>query len=333
MLAAGRVEALAQLSRPTSAVVDNARRVIEIESAGVTALIAIIDDQFVRAVELIVETKGRLIVTGIGKSGHIGRKFAATLCATGQKAFFVHAGEAAHGDLGAMSSDDVIVLLSNSGRSAELSPILDFARKHGMATVGITASVDSPLMRRVSVQLKIPRMAEACPVKIAPTTSTTMMLALCDALAIAAMHQRGTTRDDVMALHPAGAIGFQDRSIRSLLSPATPLPLVRPDSPLRDVVLDMTVAGRGIAGVIDDDGALIGTITDGDLRRSFDRILIARASDIMTDHPKVMTCDMTVVEALTLLNEHRITAAFVMPEASSRRPIGLLNIHDLNGAV
>ncbi len=323
--------ALRRTSRGSGAV-QAARAVIELEARAVASLDSILDHRFEAAVELIVGTQGRVVVTGVGKSGHIGRKFAATLSATCTPSHFVHAGEAAHGDLGTICADDVLIVISNSGNSAELRAVVHFALTNGVPVIGITARADAPLLRQATIRLTVPPHPEACPVQVAPTTSTTMMLALCDALAIAAMDVRGVTLADIIERHPGGLIGSRYMPIESLISADVPLPLVRAGAPLRDAVLDMTMAGKGIAGVVDNDGNLIGAITDGDLRRSFDRILIARAGDVMTHDPKVLPSGMPIAEALDVLQENRITAAFVVAANNPRRPIGLVNIHDLTAA-
>ncbi|AUW58710.1 KpsF/GutQ family sugar-phosphate isomerase [Sphingobium sp. SCG-1] len=309
--------------------IESGRRVIEQEAVGLSALSAVIDEKFAAAVRIITATTGRVIVTGIGKSGHIARKIAATLAATGSSAFFVHPAEAAHGDLGMVMPTDSLLVLSNSGATVELRAIIAHARQTSIPIISIASKSDSPIARQSTVALCLPRVGEACPVKIAPTTSTTMMLALGDALAIAAMEMRGTSRKELMRLHPGGNIGWKLLPVDSLLREDEALPLVRPGTGMRDVVLEMTSTGKGAAGVVDDDGNLVGIITDGDLRRSFDQMLIATAGDVMTRNPITVPSGTAIEDALTLLSEAAITVVFVMSAHNPRQPIGLLHIHNM----
>ncbi|MES1985756.1 MAG: KpsF/GutQ family sugar-phosphate isomerase [Pseudomonadota bacterium] len=309
--------------------IESGRRVIEQEASGLNALSAALDENFSAAVRIVAATAGRVIVTGIGKSGHIARKIAATLASTGTPAFFVHPAEASHGDLGMLKSVDSLVVLSNSGATVELRAIVGHARQIGIPIVAMASKADSPIVRQSTVAICLPRMAEACPVKIAPTTSTTMMLALGDALAIAVMEMRGTSRTDLMRLHPGGNIGWKLMPVDTLLRSEDPIPLVRPTTGMRDVVLEMTSTGKGAAGVVDDDGNLIGIITDGDLRRSFDQMLIATAGDVMTRNPITVPSGTPIEDALTLLSEAAITVVFVMSSENPRQPLGLLHIHSM----
>ena len=309
--------------------IESGRRVIDQEAAGLAALSAVLDDTFSSAVRILTATTGRVIVTGIGKSGHVGRKIAATLASTGTPAFFVHPAEASHGDLGMLQTVDSLLVLSNSGATVELRAIVAHARQIGIPIIAIASKADSPIVRQSTLAICLPRMAEACPVKIAPTTSTTMMLALGDALAIAAMELRGTSRADLMRLHPGGSIGWKLMPVDTLLREADPLPLVCPHTGMRDVVLEMTSTGKGAAGVVDDDGNLIGIITDGDLRRSFDQMLIATAGDVMTRNPITVPSGTLIEDALNLLSEAAITVVFVMSKDNPRHPIGLLHIHSM----
>ncbi|RVT41015.1 KpsF/GutQ family sugar-phosphate isomerase [Sphingobium algorifonticola] len=309
--------------------IESGRRVIDQEASGLVALSAALDEKFSSAVRIVAATTGRVIVTGIGKSGHVARKIAATLASTGTPAFFVHPAEASHGDLGMLKPVDSLVVLSNSGATVELRAIVAHARQIGIPIIAIASKQDSPIVRQSTVALCIPRMAEACPVKIAPTTSTTMMLALGDALAIATMEMRGTSRADLMRLHPGGSIGWKLMPVDTLLREGDPLPLVRPGTGMRDVVLEMTSTGKGAAGVVDDDGNLVGIITDGDLRRSFDQMLIATAGDVMTRNPITVPSGTLIEDALTLLSEAAITVVFVMSRENPRHPIGLLHIHSM----
>ena len=311
--------------------IEVARDVIGKEAAALTLLADNLPAQFTDAVDLLVDTGGHLVITGIGKSGLIGRKLAATFSATGSPAFFVHAAEAAHGDLGMIKPGDTLIVLSNSGASAELRWVLNFARSANVPIIAIGARERSQMMQGATVPLLLPTVAEACPEKIAPTTSTAMMLALGDALAIAAMQRRGVTRSLLVGLHPGGSIGFGNLPVDALIENDSPLPLVRAETPMRDVVLEITSARKGVAGVVDDRGRLIGVVSDGDLRRSFDKILLATAGDVMGRAPKTTPSGTLIGQALETMRRHEITALFVMREDDPARPKGVVNIHDLSG--
>jgi arabinose-5-phosphate isomerase len=265
----------------------------------------------------------------MGKSGHIARKIAATLSATGTPSYFVHPAESSHGDLGMLMRGDCLLALSNSGATPELEAILSYATRLEIPIVGIASREDSPLARQSNIYLHLPKAEEACPVKIAPTTSTTMTLALGDALAIAVMRIRGTSLQDLAQLHPGGNIGRRLMPVDQLIRPEDPLPLVRPNTRMRDVIMEMTSSGKGVAGVVDDEGGLIGIITDGDLRREFDRITIATAGDIMTREPITIPHGMLVEDAYILLNDGKVMVAFVMDAHNPTKPAGLVHIHDM----
>lgn len=305
------------------------RSVVQREAEALIELSGSLGEDFDRAVDALMKTQGRVIVTGIGKSGHVGRKLAATLSSTGTPSFFVHAAEASHGDLGMIKSEDTLFILSNSGKSNELQALINHARRFEVTIIGVASKAESPLMRQADIRLLLPSVPEACPERIAPTTSTTMMLALGDALAVAAMEARGFSLESFIRLHPGGAIGQGFLPVRSVLRRENELPLVTPSTAMRDVVLEMTSGGKGAAGVVDEDGNLVGIITDGDLRRSFDRILIANAGDVMTHNPLTIECDTLVQDAVALMQQAKITVVFVMDREQPRRPIGLVNIHDL----
>lgn len=310
-------------------VVQAGREVIQQEAQALALLAESLEGAFAKAVSLLLGTQGRVIVTGIGKSGHVGGKIAATLSATGTSAHFVHPAEAAHGDLGMIASGDTLLVLSNSGATQELRAVVSHAKRLSLRIVAIVARTTAPLARQADVVLALPDVSEACPARIAPTTSTTMMMALGDALALALMQRRGITRRDLLQWHPGGAIGYRLLPVDHLLQDGRALPLVSRDAPMRNVVLEMTAAGKGVAGVVDDAGHLAGVITDGDLRRAFDQILVARASDIMTQTPITIASGTTIEDALLLMNEAKITVVFVMDAADPRRPVGIVHIHDL----
>lgn len=307
------------------------RQVIVTEAAALHALGEALDDSFVRAVELLLALRGRVITTGIGKSGHVARKVAATLASTGTPALFVHPAEAAHGDLGMLVPQDALIAFSNSGNTAELQPLLMHAAKLGLQVIGVAGKADSLVMRAASVRLLLPTVDEACPANLAPTTSTAMMMALGDALAMTVARALGLSRARFEALHPGGSIGKRLMRVAALMHREDALPLVRLDAPMTDVVVTMTSCSFGIAGVVDDDGALRGVITDGDLRRHMARLMDLRAADVMTRQSVWVSPGCFVEDALALFNRHKITAMFVLDDAghhAGHRPLGLVHVHD-----
>jgi arabinose-5-phosphate isomerase len=303
------------------------REVIEVEGRALLGLADCLDDTFAAAVSLIVECKQRVIVSGMGKSGHVARKMAATFASTGTPSLFVHPAEAAHGDLGMITRGDLLLILSNSGSTPELKAVVEHAKRVNASIVAIASRATSPLMASADVRLLLPNVREACPVNIAPTTSTTLMLALGDALAVATMRVRGLTRERLQMLHPGGSIGGRLQPVESLMHVGDMLPLVTPDAPMFDVVLEMTRKCFGIAGVM-DVCYLFGVITDGDLRRHSDQLFSLVAKDVLTPDPKLVPEGTMREDALALLHEHRITAMFVTAFDSPRRPVGLVHIHD-----
>ena len=315
-----------------AAVIARGREVIRIEAHALTVLEQALDDQFVCACELILAGNGRVVVTGMGKSGHIGRKLAATLAATGTPAMFVHPAEAAHGDLGMLTAGDVLLVLSNSGNTAELRAILSYARRLGIKIIGMGSRLTSALMAAADIRLCLPNIREACPANIAPTTSTVMQLALGDALALAVMDRRGISKTKLHTFHPAGDIGLRLTPIADVMHDGDDLPLVTATTGMADVISIITKGRFGLAGVVDDAGELIGVISDGDLRRHFDTLATASAADVMTSSPRSILSDMLAEDALLFLNEAKITCAFVfdrLDSTHSARPIGIVHIHDL----
>lgn len=315
------------VERGTMNIVEIGRDVIETEGKALQFLADRLDDSFTKAVDLLVETRQRVIVSGMGKSGHIARKIAATFASTGTPALFVHPAEAAHGDLGMIIRGDLLLILSNSGATPELRAVVNHAKSVGASIIAIASHRASPLMQSADVQLLLPPAREACPVNIAPTTSTTLMLALGDALAVATMRVRGLTRERLQLLHPGGSIGDRLQPVDPLMHAGDSLPLVAPDMPMLDVVIEMTRKSYGIAGVI-EDGALIGVITDGDLRRHSATLFKESARDVMNADPKVVPEGTMCEDALAVLQEYRITALFVTAHDDPTRPVGLVHIHD-----
>ncbi|WP_243395796.1 KpsF/GutQ family sugar-phosphate isomerase [Sphingomonas oleivorans] len=307
---------------------DYARSVIRAEASALSQLAMAVDENFVDAVDRILAIRGRVVVTGMGKSGHVGRKIAATLAATGTPAIFVHPAEAAHGDLGMLVRGDLLLVLSNSGRTAELQAIVAHAQRLRVEIVAIASRGDSALMRQADVQLLLPAVREACPANIAPTTSTVLMMALGDALAIAAMRVRGYSSAGLKILHPGGQIGARLRAVATLMHMGESMPLVSSGDPMREVIVTMTGKSFGIAGVVDDGGRLVGVITDGDLRRHADSLMEGVAADVMTQHPVTIDASATAEEAVALMKEHRITSLFVGTQESHGRPVGIVHVHD-----
>lgn len=315
----------------SSEYVRSALRTLETEAAGLTALSATISDglgdAFVAAVEKIRSAKGRVIVTGMGKSGHIGRKIASTLASTGTPAYFVHPGEASHGDLGVITGDDVIIALSWSGETIELRDLTEYAKRFHVALIAITAGESSTLARAADVVLLLPQVSEACPLGLAPTTSTLIQLALGDALAVALFESHGFTALDFKALHPGGKLGAILTFVRQVMHTGDRLPLVTQGTQMTKAVVEISTKGFGCVGVTDASGKLIGIITDGDLRRHMNESLLSRSVDeVMTAKPKTVRPDQLAGEAMEILNAAKITALFV---AENEKPVGLVHFHDL----
>ncbi|MBN8964317.1 MAG: KpsF/GutQ family sugar-phosphate isomerase [Rhizobiales bacterium] len=311
--------------------IESALRTLDAEASGVAALASAIKNglgqPFVAAVALIRGAKGRVIITGMGKSGHVGRKIAATLASTGTPAFFVHPGEASHGDLGMITADDVIMALSWSGETVELKNLIDYSRRFRIGLVAMTADADSTLGRAADVALILPPAREACPHNLAPTTSSLMQLALGDALSIALLESRGFTALDFGVLHPGGRLGALLKFARDVMHSDTAMPLVPAGTKMSNAVLEMSAKGFGCIGIAGTDGGLVGIITDGDLRRHMrGDLLNASVDDVMTRNPKTIRPDQLVSEALELLHALKITALFVV---EAGKPVGILHIHDL----
>ncbi|HZP75095.1 MAG TPA: KpsF/GutQ family sugar-phosphate isomerase [Pseudolabrys sp.] len=309
----------------------SALRTLEVEAGGLNAMAAALRDglgrSFIAAVELIRSAKGRLIITGMGKSGHVGRKIAATFASTGTPAFFVHAGEASHGDLGMITPDDVMLALSWSGETAELKNLIDYSRRFRIGLIALTAAADSTLGKAADVTLVLPDAREACPHNLAPTTSSLMQLALGDALAIALLESRGFTAIDFGVLHPAGRLGAMLKFARDIMHIGKEVPLCPLGTRMAEAIVEMSGKGFGCVGITDAQGTLVGIITDGDLRRHMRSDLLDVAVEtVMTRGPKTVRPDQLASEALELLNSSKITALFV---ADGRKPLGILHLHDL----
>lgn len=314
-----------------SAPVASGIRTLEVEAEGLralqTALHGDLGEVFTQTVEAIRAVKGRVVVTGMGKSGHVGTKIAATLASTGTPTFFVHPSEAGHGDLGMITHHDIVLALSWSGETAELANIIDFSRRYGVPLVGISSNAESTLAKAANIAITLPMVREACPHNLAPTTSSLMQMALGDALAIALLESRGFTASDFKAFHPGGKLGAQLTHVEEIMHSGGRLPLASADTPMSEALLVMTERSFGCLGVTDPDGKLVGIITDGDLRRNMNQGLLEQsASDIMTQSPKTVAPDTLVSATLEILTSMSITALFVVDEG---RPVGIVHIHDL----
>jgi arabinose-5-phosphate isomerase len=309
----------------------SAMRTISAELGGLKSLIEALDNglavPFAAAVRTLAAGKGRVIVTGVGKSGHIGSKIAATLASTGTPAFFVHPAEANHGDLGMIAQDDVILAMSWSGETAELKGIVSYSRRYRIPLIAVTSGSSSTLAREADVVLNLPKADEACPHGLAPTTSTLMQLAIGDALAVALLESRGFTAGDFHKFHPGGKLGANLTHVADIMHRDERIPLVKSGTGMRDAIMEITGKGFGCVGVVSDDGLLTGIITDGDLRRKINLDLLSmNVDEVMTRSPKTIKPDMLVAKALDIANESSITALMV---TDNGRPVGIIHIHDL----
>lgn len=313
-----------------TAAIAAAKRVLATEADGLGALTDALDGdlgaRFRGAVDVLEKLEGRAIATGMGKSGHVARKIAATMASVGTPAYFVHPGEASHGDLGMIARGDVVIALSNSGETKELSDIVAYCARFEIPLIGITGRGGSALAEAATVPLVLPRAEEACPLGLAPTTSTTMMLALGDALAVALLERKGFSAEDFQVFHPGGKLGQTLLKVRDLMHAGDEVPLIGPDAPMADALLVMTAKSFGCVGVTAADGTLAGIVTDGDLRRHMESDLIEkRAGDVMTANPKSIRPEALAAEALRLMNNTAITSLFVVEDG---KPVGILHIHD-----
>lgn len=313
------------------AAIGTALRTLEAEGSGIEALAAALRDglgaSFAAAIELIRAAQGRVIVTGMGKSGHVGNKIASTFASTGTPALFVHPAEASHGDLGMITKADVILALSWSGETAELKSVTDYSRRHKIGLIAMTANADSTLAKTADVVLALPQAREACPHNLAPTTSALMQLALGDALAIALLESHGFTAVQFGQLHPGGKLGALLKQVTDLMHTGGAVPLQPLGTRMADAILEMTAKGLGCVGIVDAGGLLVGIITDGDLRRHMrNDMLDARVDDIMTHKPKTVRPDQLISETLEILNSMKVTALFAV---DAGKPVGVIHIHDL----
>jgi arabinose-5-phosphate isomerase len=315
-----------------NSIVQQAKRVLQIEAQAISALLEKLDDNFTNAVEILDQCKGKVIVTGIGKSGIIAQKIASTFACSGTPAFFLHPAEGIHGDVGMMSKGDVVLAISNSGETQEIIQLLPLIKRWGIALIVITSKPASVLARSGDVILDTGVKEEACPLGLVPTASTTATLALGDALALALLEEKGFREDDFAILHPGGTLGKKLLlRVEDLMHRGNEVPLIQEDMLMKEGLLEMTSKRLGVTGVCDREGRLVGIVTDGDLRRALERkenLLDQRASSIMTTKPKTIAKDDLAAQALNKMEEFSITSLFVLSE-EEKRPIGIIHMHDL----
>ena len=313
----------------TNSIIESARRVIDREIQGLEVLRDMFSDAFVQAVDMILKSKGRVIISGMGKSGHVGQKIAATMASTGTPAFFVHPGEASHGDLGMLTKDDVLIAISNSGESREMADIINYSRRFNIPMIAITSGAESTMAKAADLTLLIPdkkTAPEACPLGLAPTTSTTTTLAVGDALAVALIERKGFSVEEFHDRHPGGKLGNVLIRAKDLMVVGEQMPLVLKEEKMSVALVEMTKKSWGCLGVVDENGTLVGMITDGDLRRNMGADLVNKsACEVMTQNPKTVISDILCVEVLRLMNEKKITNLFVVD--GQMKPLGLLTMH------
>jgi arabinose-5-phosphate isomerase len=313
-------------------ILQRARDVLNIEAKGIVSLIDRLDDSFVRAVDLLHACGGKVVVTGMGKSGLIGRKIAATFSSTGTSAFFLHAGEGVHGDLGMIMEGDLILAVSNSGETEEILKLLPHFKLHSLKMIIMTGKPDSTLGKAGDVVLNVAVKEEACPLGLAPTASTTAALAMGDALAVVLLEQKGFREQDFAMRHPGGILGKKLLlRVEDLMHKGDQLPLVTQETPMKDAIFEITSKRLGVTGVVDVQGKLVGVITDGDLRRGLEsrgNIFSLKAKDLMTRNPKTIAAERLAAEAVAVMEQYPITSLFVL-ENGGRKPLGVIHLHDL----
>ena len=314
-------------------IIKRAKQVLQIEAKAIEQLVERINEQFVQAVELILACEGKVVVTGVGKSGIIGQKIASTLASTGTPAFFLHSTEGSHGDLGMLGKKDIVVAISNSGETDELSQILPLIKRYGNKLIALTGKVKSTLARAGDVVLDVSVEEEACPLGLAPTASTTATLAMGDALAVALLEKRGFNKEDFAILHPGGKLGKQLLlKVRDLMHAGDELPMVYEEALMKGALVEITSKRLGVTGVMNKRHELVGVITDGDLRRALERhtdLLERTAGEIMTQNPKRIEADILAAQAVQRMEEHAITSLFVFDKVGEKTPRGIIHLHDL----
>lgn len=321
-------EQAGESSADRAAMLASGRRVLKVEREALALLEGALAESFADAVSLMLRARGRVVVSGMGKSGHVGAKIAATLASTGTPAQFVHPAEASHGDLGMIAQGDVVMVLSNSGETRELADIVSHTRRFQVPLIGVASRPGSSLLRAADVALVLPAAQEACPNGLAPTTSTTLTLALGDALAVALMERRAFTPERYAVFHPGGTLGARLKRVRELMATGEAVPTVSAAAPMSEALLSMSSKGYGVTGVLDDQGCLAGIITDGDLRRNMEGLLERRAGDVATPGPHTIHPDRLAAEALAQMNGRKITCLFVTERELPAPPVGLVHLHD-----
>lgn len=317
--------ALVSIKTSENPILAEAKRVLLLESDALKMMSHFLDASFAHTIDLLNDIKGRVIITGMGKSGHIAKKIAATLASTGTASYFVHPSEASHGDLGMITNEDALIALSYSGETVELSNIIAYAKRYAVPLIAITARLESTLSQSSTYALILPKVEEACPHGLAPTTSTTMMLALGDAIAITLMAQKKFTADHFRVFHPGGALGKKLIKVKDLMSTIEDTPLVQENTLMHEAILVMTQKRKGCVGIVNDLGQLKGIITDGDLRRHLSPDLLnQKASSIMSANPRIVKADILAIEALKIMNDSKITTLFV----AESKILGIIHIHD-----
>ena len=308
--------------------IDSGVNVLKLEAAAMQLLSQSLTSEFYNAVDLLSKCKGKIVLTGMGKSGHISQKIAATFCSTGSPAQYIHPAEASHGDLGNISRDDVVIILSNSGETPELYNIISFSNRMNLPIVSISGKIKSTLSENSTINLVIPNVKEACPNGLAPTTSTTLMLGLGDALCVALMEKKKFTKDDFLEFHPGGNLGAKLKPISAIMHTGESLPLIQTGSMMSEALIEMTRKGFGIIGVVSKNKKLTGVISDGDLRRNMEKLLERDVTSVMTKNPVILKPKTKVADALNIMNKNKITSAFVVKENVPELPIGIVHLHD-----
>ncbi len=313
----------------SSSIINDGKKVISTELKGINKLTNIIDKNFDKAVRTLSKVKGRVIVTGVGKSGHIASKISSTMSSTGTPSQYCSPTDMSHGDMGVISKKDVLIILSNSGNSNELTNLLNFAKKNSISIIGISSNSESDLIRASDISIIMPNSEEACSIGLAPTTSTTMTLIIGDALCVALMKMKKFKISDFKKLHPGGSLGIKMLQVKDIMHTKNKMPIVSANANMKSILIEMTKKSFGHVGVINNKNQLIGIITDGDLRRNINKYFFEHnAKKIMTSKPKLITKDSLVLDALGIMNNNKITCLFVVDKKKEKSPIGLVHIHD-----